>query len=186
MTTKVCLYCEEEFDVIPSRKDDSKFCSRECYHSGQKAGLTDHSERRVEYVELTCTGCGDKIEKLPSRANKSERQFCDQDCYLDWNSSHQEKQTGRRARLREKEDASCEICGFDRFIELCHIVPSSDGGTYHRNNICMLCPNHHRLLDHGGITSEEISKIEEKVRKAICNRDGWEEPEETDTFFTDE
>jgi len=185
MPTKVCLYCDEDFDVIASREDDAKFCSRECYHSGQKAGLTSHSERRVEYVELTCTGCGEKIKKPPSRANRSERQFCDQSCYLDWNKKTRQKQTGRRARMREKDNSYCEICGFDRFIEMAHIIPSSEGGTYHKNNICMLCPNHHRLLDHGGISSDEISKIEAKIRKAVCDGDGWKKPENTDTYFND-
>lgn len=177
MITKECLTCSEEFDVRECRADDAKFCSKDCYHQGQREGLTTHSERRVEYVELICTGCEKSIEKPPSRANRSDRQFCNQDCYLSWNKSHQEDQTGRRQRLREKDDACCEICGFDRFLELAHIVPSRDGGTYKENNILFLCPNHHRLHDHGGITKDELLEVETKLRSSICDGYGWVKPE---------
>lgn len=176
MPSNICKTCGDKFSVIKSREDDAKFCSRECYHKGQKQGITSHPDRYVEYINLSCTGCGDEIEKPPSRANRSERQFCNQSCYLDWNKSHQQDQTGRRKRKREKKSATCEICGWDRFIEMSHIVPSRDGGTYHKHNILFLCPNHHRLLDHGGLELSEFSEIEEKLRMAICEGFGWVEP----------
>jgi hypothetical protein len=176
MVTKECLLCSDEFDVIASREDSAKFCSRDCYHEAQRQGITEHSERRVEYIEIECTGCGKEVEKPPSRANRSERQFCNKDCYHEWSKSHQKDQTGRRERLREKENMSCEICGFSRFLELSHIVPSRDGGTYHKSNILFLCPNHHRLLDHGGIKKEEILKVENKLRSSVCDGYGWVSP----------
>jgi len=183
MPNKECKTCGDEFSVKKSREDSAKFCSRGCYHKGQKLGKTSHSERRVDYIEVTCTGCGKTLEKTPSRAKRSERQFCSQDCYLKWNKSHQEKQVGRRQRMREKEEKRCDVCGWDRFLEMAHIVPSRDGGTYHKNNILFLCPNHHRLLDHGGLSSNEFLEIENALRKAICEDFGWKDPEETDTFF---
>jgi hypothetical protein len=186
MPSKNCLTCGDEFSVVPSRADKAKFCSQNCYHEGQKQGKTSHPDRYVEYEELECTECSKTVEKPPSRANRSDRQFCDEECYINWSSSHQKKESGRRQRMREKENASCEICGFDRFIEMSHIVASENGGTYHKNNIAMLCPNHHRLLDHGKIKLEEIEKIENKIRRAVCDGDGWKKPEETDTFFEGE
>jgi hypothetical protein len=114
------------------------------------------------------------MEKPPSRAKRSERQFCSQDCYLSWNEKHQQSQEGRRERMREKETAVCEICEYSRFVEMAHIVPRKDGGTFHKNNIAFLCPNHHRLLDHRGIKMNELEKLEEKIRKAVCDGDGWE------------
>lgn len=184
MPTNICKTCKEEYEVRPSREDESKFCSRECYHSGQKRGKTSHSDRRVDYIEFDCTGCGKKIEKPPSRANRSERQFCSQECYLSWNSKHQRKSSGKRQRKREKEKASCEICGYDRFIEMAHIIPSKDGGTYHKNNILFLCPNHHRLLDHRKINTSELKSVENKLRRAICDGDGFKSPENTDEHFS--
>ena len=178
MPTKRCLTCSDEFDIVKSRQDSAKFCSRECYHNGQKEGLTEHSERRVQYIELTCTGCGKTIEKPPSRANRSDRQFCSEDCYHQWSNSHQKDKTGRRQRLREKQNMCCEICGFDRFLELSHIIASSEGGTYHEKNILFLCPNHHRLLDHGEIKKDEILKVESKIRSSICDGYGWVKPDE--------
>jgi len=177
MPSKKCLTCSNEFNVVESRQDTAKFCSRECYHKGQKEGLTEHSERRIEYIELNCTGCGKKIEKPPSRANRSNRQFCGEGCYHEWSKGHLKDKTGRRARLREKKDMCCEICGFDRFLELSHIVPSREGGTYHKKNILFLCPNHHRLLDCGKIKKKELLQVEEKIRSSICDGCGWDKPQ---------
>jgi len=186
MPVKECLTCGEEYRVRKSRVDDAKFCSRECYHNGQKQGKTSHPERYVEYVEVECTECGGKVEKPPSRANRSDRQFCDQDCYHNWSNKHQQKQTGRRKRIREKEKKSCEICEFDRFIEMAHIIPSRNGGTYHKRNILFLCPNHHRLLDHGKLSKEEFTPIEDKIRDAVCEELGWQSPDNQQKSLKDE
>ena len=76
--------------------------------------------------------------------------------------------------MREREESSCEICGFSRFVELAHIVPQKDGGTFHSNNIAFLCPNHHRLHDSNQLSTQEVEKIEEKIRLAIVEGYGWE------------
>jgi len=41
----------------------------------------------------------------------------------------------------------CEICGENRSVDSCHVIPSRLGGTAEGNNILCLCPTHHRLLD---------------------------------------
>ena len=185
MLQKDCKTCGDSFDVIESRADSAKFCSRECYHEGQRIGETSHSKRRVEYVKVECVSCGDTIEKPPSRANRSERQFCDQNCYLEWNKSYQKKESGRRQRIRDKESSDCEVCGFSRYVEMAHIIPASDGGTYHKNNILFLCPNHHRLLDSGKMSGDEFLKIEDKIRLSICQGYGWKNPEESEHYFNE-
>ena len=223
MPTKECLTCEDEYSVVSSRADESKFCSRECYHNGQKQGKTEHSDRLVDYVEIECKTCGEKVEKPPSRANRKfcssdcynrgqklgktshsgrrveyvkvecdecgeimektpssaehrERDFCDRECYANWSAGYQKKQVGKRQRKRERKEKDCEICGYSRYVEVCHIVPSSRGGTFHESNILFLCPNHHRLLDHGEMNGDEFKKIETKLREAIVKGKGWEEP----------
>jgi 5-methylcytosine-specific restriction endonuclease McrA len=53
-----------------------------------------------------------------------------------------EKIAGRRA---------CVVCGwepprrFSRLLHVHHIVPVAAGGTHERENLILLCPNHHSL-----------------------------------------
>jgi hypothetical protein len=49
------------------------------------------------------------------------------------------------------------MCGFDRVVEYCHVIPARDFGTVHPDNIICLCPNHHTLMDKGLLNLEEQS-----------------------------
>ena len=57
----------------------------------------------------------------------------------------------------------CEICEFDRIVEICHIIPASKGGDISEENTIGLCPNHHHLFDHRKLTVEEAVKLKVKV-----------------------
>lgn len=50
----------------------------------------------------------------------------------------------------------CKICGFDCYVEVCHIHPLSSfpltatlAEVNSPNNLVYLCPNHHKMLDLG-------------------------------------
>jgi predicted restriction endonuclease len=50
----------------------------------------------------------------------------------------------------------CNICSYDKYVELCHIKAISDFDkstklsiVNHPDNLIYLCPNHHWELDHG-------------------------------------
>jgi predicted restriction endonuclease len=58
---------------------------------------------------------------------------------------------------------TCAICGFDRVVELCHLVPASIGGTIHPHNIVALCPNHHTLMDRHLLTLEEEAILDNRL-----------------------
>ena len=57
----------------------------------------------------------------------------------------------------------CEICGFNRYLESCHIVPKRIGGGEKEENKIVLCPNHHKLLDYGLLNYNELKVIEHKL-----------------------
>ena len=57
----------------------------------------------------------------------------------------------------------CEICNFTRYSENCHIIPKRIGGSKKIENILRLCPNHHKMLDYGLLTKEELLLIEHKI-----------------------
>jgi predicted restriction endonuclease len=65
-----------------------------------------------------------------------------------------------RTTVRKHLPSHCEICGWaESSIDVCHIIPRSEGGKDTPANIAMLCPNHHRLLDLGKLNREDLLEI---------------------------
>jgi len=60
----------------------------------------------------------------------------------------------------------CEICGENRSIDRCHIIPSKLYGSQESNNLLFLCPTHHRLLDRFMLSKAEWAQIDWE-RKSI-------------------
>jgi len=54
---------------------------------------------------------------------------------------------------------SCEICGENRSIDRCHIIPDKLGGSKAEENILFLCPTHHRLFDRFMLSKAEWVQI---------------------------
>lgn len=62
-----------------------------------------------------------------------------------------------RTFMKEQDiEKKCKICGFDHYVEVCHIKPISKfskeqmvSEVNNLNNLVYLCPNHHILLDKG-------------------------------------
>lgn len=59
-----------------------------------------------------------------------------------------------------KQTIPCEICGENRAIDVCHIIPSRLRGTKRLDNVLLLCPTHHRLFDRCMLIEEEWDKID--------------------------
>ena len=73
---------------------------------------------------------------------------------------------GKRVVLQQLGITSCQICSFSRALDLCHIHPNRDKGEVVKDNILILCPNHHRCFDKGLLERSEFELIKEKVRTA--------------------
>jgi len=73
-------------------------------------------------------------------------------------------------------DNRCQICGFtfkkkngEFYSEGHHLIPLSEGGTQERDNIVILCPNHHRMMHYADV---EIGDLKyEKKREVKINGD---------------
>jgi hypothetical protein len=146
----ICSYCGKEFY---NHRAIAKYCSQECYR-------VDHARKKA-----ICPECG--TEFFPKRPRKK---FCSRDC-ANKNQKRKELEPRDLGRLRDKralekriKDRTCQICGFNRFTEFCHIIPNFAGGKYTLDNTLVLCPNHHTLYDHGLLLPEEISRLSEKVQ----------------------
>lgn len=57
----------------------------------------------------------------------------------------------------------CHICEFDRIVEVCHIIPASQGGDLTKENTIGLCPNHHHLFDNKKLTAAEAESLKDIV-----------------------
>lgn len=60
----------------------------------------------------------------------------------------------------KQRNIPCEVCGENRSIDRCHIIPAQLGGTKTNPNLLYLCPTHHRLFDRFMLTEEEWNRID--------------------------
>lgn len=65
-------------------------------------------------------------------------------------------------KLKQLYSNSCQMCGAvirlngnSDYSEGAHVIPLSKGGQDVKENVLILCPNHHVLLDHGNVNFTE-------------------------------
>jgi len=76
----------------------------------------------------------------------------------------QERFARRQVQIFEENYEPCEICGETRITHECHLIPRSEGGEYHRDNLVVLCPLHHHLFDNSRLSEEEWNKLLVNIR----------------------
>ena len=52
--------------------------------------------------------------------------------------------------LFSERGGACEICSFNDVVEVHHLLSKKVGGTDRKDNLMVLCPNHHSML-HAGL-----------------------------------
>ncbi len=139
--------------------NNPKFCSHSC-----SAKFNNKiSKRRLP--EHSCKVCG--------KAINNKRRYCieHQPERIDWdnitlgdlrskyNTFHYHakiREVAKRKSVRIKGISACEVCGYGKHIEVCHIKPISkfslDTPVKEINvdyNLIVLCPNCHWELDNG-------------------------------------
>lgn len=84
--TKICKQCNEEYKVIPSIAESSKFCCRECkdtWRSENEIG-ENHRGWKGDVFLFVCDTCG--IEYRNNYSNKPRFHFCSNKCHGEWQS----------------------------------------------------------------------------------------------------
>lgn len=157
----ICSFCEKEFLKNKYQiKSISKhlFCNIYCL---RKFKHKNKILKEQELIELAKQGFSNKEISLKINRNLGSvvsglnRANFRRD-YLGESSS------SIRCRFR-KIFTFCLICGFDRFIDMAHIIPACKGGSLDFNNLIPLCPNHHHAFDHQKLTKEEETILQEKI-----------------------
>lgn len=64
----------------------------------------------------------------------------------------------------------CEVCGENRRVDRCHIIPHHLGGSNLDQNILNLCPTHHALLDSHMLSEEEWARIDWKRKCEVSHQ----------------
>jgi hypothetical protein len=166
-----CENCKNKVYRCPSQSKKSKsgraFCSRSC------AATFNNKNYPKRRMTQTCNVCKKLI--------RADLKYCE-NCYQekhhisnktlneatqrrknDNNRYNQIRQISRKAYMRSDRPKYCEVCGYDKHIEICHIkdIASFSKKTLvseinDLSNLIALCRNHHWELDHGYLTVEEI------------------------------
>ncbi len=131
-----------------------RFCSMACSNRAVK--------RRRKKKEWVCVDCG-----APTRRKRRMCTKCRKDASLA-NKTLGEIRARRndaarystvrghaRSVARDIPD-KCVVCGYDKYVQVCHVVPISElsdrtkvGEVNVVKNLVKLCPNHHWEHDHG-------------------------------------
>lgn len=156
-----CSCCFKVYEAKPYKARQPKhYCSISCKNTSMRRSNTE-----------PCEFCGEPVTRRKSsfRRNKSAQVFCSRTCATRWRgyNTKQIRISDYGPHNKEKHAVmygrSCFLCGFDRFVEFCHIIPASIGGTAHPSNIVALCPNHHTLMDRDLLTEDEEIKLDDII-----------------------
>lgn len=154
-----CKTCNKEFNVTPSRKNTAKCCSKNCANKWQSDRHENKSKISICY-NLAKDGKTireiSEITRFPAGTISS---------YLNKALFRKYSSWGRFKILNLAEYKKCCICGFDRIVELAHIIPASKGGPLSIENTLPLCPNHHHLFDNRKLTESELLIVTKKIQE---------------------
>lgn len=158
-----CIACRAE-------TKNPKFCSRSC---AAKINNSQFPRRAVTVVP--CASCNIELVKPYQRkycitcteqrtlANRSISEIMNRRSYQ---ISTQIREHARNLFRREVKINHCEICGYDKHYEVCHIKPIKDFDASvklleinDKRNLIALCPNCHWELDNGLLNLTVCSRI---------------------------
>jgi hypothetical protein len=96
-----------------------------------------------------CVFVGCENPALKTHKRKDGGWYCDKFC-----QKHHRSEYGMRIGGKDKardlmglSEKPCEICGWhEARCDLHRVLPGSEGGKYTRENVRVLCPNHHRIM----------------------------------------
>jgi len=163
-----CAYCNDEFWLNPC--NDYEYCSHSCAVKSREWNRDNHPNYNSVVIE--CDYCSDTLERIKSRVDEFERQFCDDECKGKWYSENLngedhplyeggEIRYGKGwKKARElalgRDNHSCQVCGVgrdnsDSVIDVHHIKPvrgfDKPNEAHNLLNVVTLCRSCHRMWE---------------------------------------
>ena len=161
--SRVCEFCGKVFEYTDK---NSKYCSSSCAASVNNT----LSPKRKRLNKKTCERCGERrtgkspyckscLKEITYEASRSKTLGELKASHRYGNHKYTEVRTQAREFIKRLGvSRECEVngCGFDVYLEVCHIIPITSfpedtpiTKINSRENLLLLCPNHHKLLDKG-------------------------------------
>ena len=161
----ICLYCGKPILRNDTKKiydtKKKKFCNHSC-----SAKYNNSKRQKKQYF---CVKCGNLIGEGEKFARKQLCEECNPN-NIDWNKitygemkakrnyqvNSRIRELARTAYLKNNLNPKCEICGYDKHVEVHHIkgistfsddTPIAEINTI--SNLIGLCPNHHWEIENG-------------------------------------
>lgn len=181
-----CRFSKSKITII-TKKGICHCCGKECevsIHAQGKHASCPLCKRKVfsrekvgKEVSSICKECGNQFTyKANARAERKVCDVCNKKNLIDDRTkkdlftTRKNWQCARGAiRVhacsvfdRSKKEKKCMVCGYDKYIEICHIKSVSSFSEDSKikeindiNNLVVLCPNHHWEFDHGHLKLED-------------------------------
>lgn len=175
----ICLYCKKIITVKDGAKirtaKKKKFCNFSCYGKWKtgKGGIP--SENKKLEKTFKCKKCNGDIVVKREKADKyfKPRTVCDEckrkklvdnrtkkdifSSYQGWTPARNViRAHAKKTYMTSEQKQTCKKCGYDRYVEVCHIRPVSDfpdlalvSEINDISNLVALCPTHHWEYDNG-------------------------------------
>ena len=164
-----CEGCNQDVLVSQHSKlvdtDRKRFCSRSCAVATTNRTHPRHRNKK----QRECIACASAFETHGE--TRLQQQLC-LTCYVKEANKSGETTISKishshiRAHARRvlpPEGGSCACCGYNVFVEICHINPVSSfpdstllSVVNDPSNLIRLCPNHHKELDFGHLDKDEL------------------------------
>lgn len=163
----ICKFCGKIIEVPENGKVSQirlkKFCNSSCFakYNNQKRN------NKKYYCQICGTEISSKSKKycekcrntLKRKSSTKLLQITKGEIFKERGYFKARSCICKQARYifkRENEHPKCIVCGYDKFIEACHIkavAEFEDTATLEEinniNNLVGLCPNHHKEFDNG-------------------------------------
>lgn len=145
---KKCKFCKKSY--LSDSQEMSAYCSWECRAINEIAKNFERPEEK-KYSKWIIN------EKIPIHKQPA------------WIKCVYKEFDDKRWKVIDHYGKKCKICGYDRVINTCHLIPKSLKGRMTNENIIILCPNHHWLLDHNLFNKEEKEKFIQIIEEEYEN-----------------
>ncbi len=138
-----------------------KSCGKEDEHHAK--GLCFNCYRRLSWQpkQKECPSC----KQLKVIHAKGYCEYCYNKIFYTEHSrlASRKQYSGITKEVFDKLQKKCLICGFDKIIDVHHIVAKSKGGGHTPDNLIVLCSNHHKMLHHSDYRQEMLAQVSEKM-----------------------
>lgn len=114
-----CTYCGEERDIPGWQYNNhgEHFCSTECHGKWRSENLTGANATNWSgRVEVSCAQCGASKKIRKKVSNRSEKHFCNTECYSEWRAEHALSGEDHPMWKGGGVTVSCRHCGDEKTV----------------------------------------------------------------------